>query len=207
MKFPHYNRNWNEFDWEKELRKDEARINTYMRELPRFIDLPDEEDMIMKKLQKNPELVPQNIDLESISFSEFFDDFISDEESFSTEDWRKRKGASVYLALEKLAHQWCIIFATEINQEHQPLGLKIICLYGKLMARCGDIIDLDSEDCLSLKITLGKRICSNINKLIGELREFSEEIPELHIKIESQIMHLQSTREKVLMMLEEFRKS
>ena len=38
---------WNEFDWERELKKDDARISTYMSELPRYIDLPSEDAVIM----------------------------------------------------------------------------------------------------------------------------------------------------------------
>ena len=37
---------WNEFDWEKELRKDDERIHTYFRELPSYIDLPNEDELI-----------------------------------------------------------------------------------------------------------------------------------------------------------------
>ena len=51
--------NWNEFDWERELRKDDARVSTYMSELPRYIDLPDEDGVIMKQIQRRPELIPQ----------------------------------------------------------------------------------------------------------------------------------------------------
>ena len=38
---------WTEFDWEAELKKDDARISTYMLELPRYIDLPSEDAVIM----------------------------------------------------------------------------------------------------------------------------------------------------------------
>ena len=37
--------NWNEFQWENEIRRDERRISCYFRELPACLDLPGEEEM------------------------------------------------------------------------------------------------------------------------------------------------------------------
>ena len=49
---------WNEFDWELELRKDDARVCAYAADLPKYIDLPDEDGVIMTRIQKHPELAP-----------------------------------------------------------------------------------------------------------------------------------------------------
>ena len=46
---------WDEFAWEKELKKDDRRIEAYMQELPRYIDLPSEDDLIMKRVMEKPE--------------------------------------------------------------------------------------------------------------------------------------------------------
>ena len=54
--------NWNEFDWEHELRKDDERVAAYMDELPRYIDLPAEDTVIMKHIQEKPGLVPTDGD-------------------------------------------------------------------------------------------------------------------------------------------------
>ncbi|MBR4666765.1 MAG: hypothetical protein IKO93_23050 [Lentisphaeria bacterium] len=54
--------NWDEFDWEKELRKDDERVAAYMDELPRYIDLPSEDAVIMKHLKEKPGLVPPDGD-------------------------------------------------------------------------------------------------------------------------------------------------
>ena len=35
-----------EFEWEKEIRKDDDRVHDYLAELPRYIDLPDEDKVI-----------------------------------------------------------------------------------------------------------------------------------------------------------------
>ena len=35
---------WSEYDWEREIRKDDARVSAYITELPRYIDLPGKAD-------------------------------------------------------------------------------------------------------------------------------------------------------------------
>ena len=64
---------WTEFDWEAELKKDDARISTYMQELPRYIDLPSEDAVIMKHIQDKPELVPFGGDYNNSSLAGLFE--------------------------------------------------------------------------------------------------------------------------------------
>ncbi|UDQ98542.1 hypothetical protein AAEX28_00295 [Lentisphaerota bacterium WC36G] len=44
-------KNWNEFEWEALIREDEKRIHSYFHELKQFIDLPNEEDMILDNMR------------------------------------------------------------------------------------------------------------------------------------------------------------
>ncbi|MBR5680504.1 MAG: hypothetical protein IKX19_07595, partial [Clostridia bacterium] len=41
-----------EFDWEKEIRKDDDRVHDYLAELPRYIDLPDEDKVISRRMRR-----------------------------------------------------------------------------------------------------------------------------------------------------------
>ena len=41
-----------EFEWEKEIRKDDDRVHDYLVELPRYIDLPDEDKVISKRIRR-----------------------------------------------------------------------------------------------------------------------------------------------------------
>ena len=45
-----------EFEWEKEIRKDDDRVHDYLVELPRYIDLPDEDKVISKRIEQLPEV-------------------------------------------------------------------------------------------------------------------------------------------------------
>ncbi len=198
-----FNKKRNEFDWEREIRKDEARIHSYLKELPNFIDLPNEEEMIMKKLKMQPDLIPQNVDWDNMSFSEMFDNL--DEDFFFSEDWQKRDGADIYMLLEKLAFQWAVIFASELDKENMADGLSIICIFGKILARTADILDVEGNEFSTLKIALSKRIVSDINKLLGELNELSGKQPRLSELINTHRERLQSVREKMIDMLEKLR--
>jgi len=45
----------NEFSWEKEFRKDDSRIRSCMREIPAVVDLPEEDELLMGRVQKQLE--------------------------------------------------------------------------------------------------------------------------------------------------------
>jgi len=49
-KFSGKHNHWDEFRWERELRRDERRISGYFRQLANCLDLPDEEELIYGQL-------------------------------------------------------------------------------------------------------------------------------------------------------------
>jgi len=189
---------WNEFDWERELRKDDARVNTYMNELPRYIDLPDEDAVIMKQIQRRPELVPQGSDWERMPLQSLFDEIDYDEDYMSSDEWQRRDGADVYMLLGRLSSQWAVAFASNIHKDAIQPGLRILCLYGKLMARTADILDFDSDEFPALRIAICKRISRDIDILIGEFKAIVEAQPSLQVKADGHVAHLQQAREKIL---------
>jgi len=189
---------WNEFDWERELRKDDARVNTYMNELPRYIDLPDEDAVIMKQIQRRPELVPQGVDWERMPLQSLFDEIEYDEDYMASDEWQRRDGADVYMLLGRLSAQWAVAFSGSLHKDAIPPGLRILCLYGKLMARTADILDFDSDEFPALRIAICKRISRDIDKLIGEFKGVVEAQPSLHVKADGHVAHLQQAREKIL---------
>lgn len=66
--FKNNGESWNEFQWEKEIRRDERRISCYFRELPGCLDLPGEEEMIFSTLLSSPDLVPTGGNPDSLRF-------------------------------------------------------------------------------------------------------------------------------------------
>ena len=83
--------------------------------------------------------------------------------------------------------------------------MRILALYGKLMARCADIIDMDEDEYPALKIATIKRLLADMNRLLGELRSFSAAYPEAASRTEFHFEHVMAIREKMLTLLEKYR--
>lgn len=203
MKSHTNNKQWNEYNWEREIRRDEKRISRYFQELPCCLDLPGEEDIIMKKLMAQPDLVPTNAEWNGFVFGE---NFFEEEEDFLIDgDWKQRKGADIFIQLEKIAFEWNVIFASELRSANLKDGLSVICLMGKQLSRCADMLGIDTEDMCPLKISLTKRVLADINELVGALRQMKSKQPNLETKINGFIGHLHSIRENTIDLINELK--
>lgn len=186
--------NWNEFDWEKELKKDEQRIHEYFYELNTYLDLPGEEELIMKKLMSKPELVPARPDNEDLSFENLYDD---NYELLMNSEWRRDKNG-IFPQLEQLGREWTLIFAAECSGRDFAIGMNILCRLGKLLTRNIDFIEINTgEESPALKRAILKRLYAEINQLMGAFNDFKprRRIPLLHIEIFSS--RLQHIREQI----------
>lgn len=195
---------WNEFQWEKELRKDDARVAAYMQELPLYIDLPSEDEVIMKHIQEKPGLVPADGNLAGT----FLDNMFNDEEEAEidlSDDWQKRDGADFYVAASRLARMWALYFAKDISAEVTLFGMRILCLYGELMARSGDLIDMEDEEYLALRIAICKRLLRIVNDLMGEFRTLQNHYPNATEKADFYFDQLLIFRDKLLTLLKKYR--
>ncbi len=197
-----YSKNWNEFDWEMELKKEDVRTNLYINDVNYFIDIPGEEKILLKRLQDNPKLTTHKVSWRDKYFSNITDS--TEDEFFVYDDWKNRQGANIYMAVEKSASLWCIIFSSFDNIKLNKLGIEIICDYGKTLGGIADLIELSEEDVPTLKIALCKRIHTEINVLIGKLYEVSE-LMSNSTKINELILNLQIVRERILDLLKIFR--
>ncbi|QSH41590.1 hypothetical protein P0136_07235 [Lentisphaerota bacterium ZTH] len=205
-KYFNNNHSWNEFEWECEIRRDEKRIHRYFQLLPSCLDMPDEENTIMNKIMSQPDLVPSSADWSGFAAGpEFL--FEDDEDSFNTADIKRRKGADIFLELQKLAWEWNVCMVRDLRPSLQKDGLAVVCLFGNLLSRSADMIELDSDNLPNLKISLAKRILKKINKLLGKLNSLQRRQAALRHKLEAICVHLQNVREKVVDMLTEFRLS
>jgi hypothetical protein len=192
-------RNWSEFDWERELRKDEERIHSYFGELKTYLDLPGEEEIIMKKLMSKPNLVPSNLENGEMMFDSFYED---NSDFFISTEWRRKEGGDIFTQLEKLAQQWTLIFASGLRDTNLREGIYILCLFGKLLARNVDFIGVAAHDnIVMLKLSLCKRLHHDINKLLGEFRNLKLSQKSLQIKIDGLVSNLQNIRERVVDLL------
>ena len=199
--------NWDEFDWEKELRKDDERVAAYMDELPRYIDLPSEDAVIMKQLKEKPGLVPPDGDYSGTFLDNMFDAEAESEVDFS-EDWQKKDGAEFYIAASRLSRLWAQFYALQTVPEFTAPAVRILCLYGKIMARSGDLIDMAEDDFIPLRIALVKRLLSDVNDLMGQFNSLRELFPDSAEYAECADFHFESLltfREKLFVLLKKYR--
>ena len=168
MKGPDASREfWTEFDWEKELRKDDERVHTYLRELPKFIDLPQEEALIFQKIQRREELIPHGGVWPFEQVTEHLDEEAKEEERAFRESWYSREGADIYIACSKLGRGYCMLSVMDPDASGCEDCIRLLAYLGKIMARLMDIIDLAPGELPALRIALSKRILSDINEIIG----------------------------------------
>lgn len=168
---------WSEFDWEKELRKDDERVNTYFRELPRYIDLPGEDDIIYKRIQRRKELVPHDGEWPMRNPGRDEDDDEDDDDSPEAEEerkrwdkeWLTRDGADSYILAGRIAGHLAAVFAA-CRQEDAANARALVdamCSVGKIMARVTDIIELEPGELPALRIALCKRLSADTNTILG----------------------------------------
>ena len=178
---------WNEYQWGQEIRRDERRISCYFRELPACLDLPGEEDMIFENLFSQVDLVPVNGKSDSLrSWEADFD-----------EEMEEEPPHKLLIQLDKLAVEWNIQLALAPLNKHLSAGLKITCLYGKLMVRLSNFFNA-GEYGPALMRSLGKYAAADLNELAGALKELSAAIPELSENLRFQLELLGQIRECLL---------
>ena len=156
--------NWNEYQWGQEIRRDERRISCYFRELPSCLDLPGEEEMIFENLYSQVDLVPVNGKSDSLR---------SWEVDFDEEMEEDRPPHKLLIQLDKLAVDWNILLAQAFLPSHLSSGLRIVCLFGKLMVRLSNFFRSDAFD-PGLTRSLGKHAVLDLNELAGALKALSD---------------------------------
>lgn len=193
--------NRSEFDWEREIRRDERRISSYYRELMYCLDLPGEEEIINENLAGgNLEPVPVGGMGDVLNNRRFFDRDEDDEDDPPP----PRPYSPLVTQLDRMAAEWN---ATAISLLDERLfvagGLSISCAYAKLLGRVADFSDADPVREKSLRISLAKRALADINDLVGAFQEIVGWQESLRDAVARQIDDLSLLRERLTDMLAE----
>ncbi len=198
---------WNEFQWEREIRRDERRISCYFRELALCLDLPGEEEMIFGNLMASPGLVPAGADQEHWRMWDAMDDGSGDDEENGAVQRKRRPGDELPEQIDRLACEWNVIFAAGLRPAYREAGLAVSCAFGKLLARISDFNDTGSTgDTAGLKISLGKRALQDINTLAGMLAAAAERQKSIRTEILLITELLLQTRERLTDLMQQLRR-
>ena len=183
---------WSEFDWELELKHEDKKINAYTGKLANFLDLPNETEIIWSQLNHTS----LNSSLSWMETEFELEDCFDDELFFDGID--KKASSVLYSKLGGLASEFSRIIAASDNYENIASGMGILCLYGNIISKTLDVIELEGNDIPALKTALSKRIIANINNLIGCLKIFIKNDSINARVIINQIAELLKYREKIL---------
>lgn len=201
--------NWSEFDWENAFKADDARVNLYMRELFRYIDLPCEDELVMRRLSNDPQYRKINDPALTEKLVRYFRKRSNSDDPENEDDgnWMKRDGASSFMLFSRLARLWAQEFALAKTLPPAPF-LRISCAYGQLLLQSSDLMDLVEEDprSRSLKASIAKRMLARINFICGELNTLEEACSSCRESCQYHFRSLMESREKIIAFLFRIRK-
>lgn len=191
--------NWDEFRWEREIRRDERRINRYFRELPSCLDLPGEEEMIIDQIAAHPDLMPTFGSRENFRNWSYLanenDDGEEEDEDRASEAPARRDGQEIIDAEDFLATDWNLLTARSLRGEMLAPALSTACAYAKLLARTADFLDAREP---GLRLCLGKRTLADLNELAGILAAVVRFRPSLGGAVKKHLEELGKIRELLL---------
>ncbi|MEG2075511.1 MAG: hypothetical protein RRY34_03320, partial [Victivallaceae bacterium] len=175
---------WNEYDWEREIRRDERRIGCYFDLLPNCIDLPNEEDNIYSRIMSRSDLIPKGVSVNNWSGENIF----SSEESggFDFVEIHQRDGGGFLVGVEKCAVMWNRILALELDDNYKIDGIRIVCGFGKLISRLAGVYECRIENNVPvLELTLFKRVLADLSEVYGMLADFLPRMdnPKIHAEL------------------------
>jgi len=154
----------NEFGWERQLRTDDERLISSMREIPSVIDLPGEDELLRKRMQRKLSKVSKQPEWEFLGEND--DSFDFDDFMFP-DDWRDLPAAAVYDKVEALLRDWCAIYAAKLPPDNNVAGIQALCLYGHILGFAVDLVDLGADGSAALKVALCKRLAKDLDRLFG----------------------------------------
>lgn len=197
-KFFKRHEHWDEFQWEREIRKDEMRISGYFRELPTCLDLPAEEELINAQLTANQDF-SSGIAIQL----GFADDEADDEAEYGSRE--KEFHSHLVETLDVLATDWNLLYASKLHNELLPQGLGTACAYAKLLARTSDFAEPQQDCSPELLLSIGKRCLSDLNALAGRLKALGNTQLDIAGEINEHLTMLAEIRDQLISMLDELR--
>lgn len=186
-----------EFGWEEELRQEDARLRAYLNELPRFIDLPGEDDILVRRMARHPELVPEVQPWQSTMPDHGDEGFDLEDDFAFPPDWRKRPEGGLYLGLQDASRQWCRVFASRLDRETRGEGVCLIAGFGLLIGMTIDLIYMEENERPPLRMALLKRLHAGIDRLSGHLHGIARRHSELNAVCLAQVDALRQLLQQV----------
>jgi hypothetical protein len=155
------NEKFDEYFWESQLRHEDIKLHSCMQAIPAVIDLPGEDEMLMKRIPKQPEYSV----FDSVNNQEFLSDDLFDmEKILNSENAKHSEWFKVYSDIDKLMRSWTIYYVEETDNYDI---FRILCLYARLLGLAVNIINYTNEGQINLFKAVSKRMISKLNKILS----------------------------------------
>lgn len=181
---------WTLLDWEDQFRLEEANICAYFEELPKYVDMPDEDEIIISRLRERNLLLEDSALIENVRDFDF-------EEEFFEEELNVRISSSLYYEIGETAELFCD-FLAGCDNFLRFSGLRILYIAGRMVSTHFNIVQLEDNEFPELKRALLRRQFFILNKLLGLLEEEKLKTDTLYDKIEDFIVKFHNIREKLI---------
>ncbi|HPN84211.1 MAG TPA: hypothetical protein PK821_02640 [Victivallales bacterium] len=181
MKFPE---KYSEFEWEEIFRADEEKIRKYMEELPRYIHVPGEDEIVLRRAF-GTELPPE---CEEESDGE---GHVQDEEN-----WRNRKGSEILKRLLILSKNWLMIQNAALSGKERELGFKASASLAMATGRMMTAINARSEY-RNFSLAHCKRIRSDLSGVESLFRKIQNARTDTKRMITEQVNSLSEISEMI----------
>lgn len=181
-----------EAEWEKEIRRDEKRINRYFYELPICIDLPEEESCIYSDISSIPELVPRQMSMEEWKRLPFRDEeFDAEFDERMSELFREDEFVKM---LDALSVEWNIFCVERLSLDTRCNGIGVTCAISKLIARICDFNNAGKNHNFPLQKSLGKFVMQDIDSLVLSIMDIVNKQPDVSIELDAFIQTAEHIR-------------
>lgn len=182
---------WNEFDWESAFREDDANIRKYMDCLPKFIDIPGEDNIIFERVRTGGKTNPA-----FPASTDYDPGFETEDEDCFQEEWEKRKGSKIFKKAAEQARMWLLIQSSITNVESRIQAFTALSLFGMITGRLVSAINT-YDDVPSFAIAHSKRIRRDLSSLEKIIRDIEMRQPEMKNILRKQMSALSEMSEMV----------
>ncbi len=164
-----------EFEWEKEIKRDDERILSYFTALPNYLDLPGEEEAIFHSIAEQRELAPVHgnnwVRGADDSDEELSNDSIDEMISL----FRSNPGFALLSQLQRSAAEWNAFSVKFFSASSSKDILRICCLYGIVLSRVSNYMQVVENNApTGLQRSILKRILKELNELSGIFLELDK---------------------------------
>ena len=156
-------KHWSSEEWERLFKKEDISITAYFKELSKYIDLPEEEGLILGSMFKR-DLMPEDYSEVGLTENSYEgNDYIELENTYNTQ---RTLGLLTFKELFEISERIIGLLSFSAGVK-KTIGIKLLFLIGKIISMQADIVEIEEDDYVELRKAILKRQLKLLNNTIG----------------------------------------